>query len=202
MSFNISRYNLQPYNIPAVRRVKLKASVETNFKFSWTTIYWNLQGNVLERLISDNIVLDHGYLLHGSGAENFENDSASIAKIQLKENPNIIFSQEINISQIAHLSKVLTEKFTPNFKGYSVNIYLSKRISEVINQIKVNLSQIVHASGQVGEIFTETADVITLHEYICDLSGFALKPGQVLIVDAGTYNVTLDGENAIWLQKG
>ena len=52
-----------------------------------------------------------------------------------------------------------------------------------------------------GELVSQVATAITVEEILC-LINTTLQPGQKLIIDAGTYNVLIDGENAIYTQQG
>lgn len=70
-----------------------------------------------------------------------------------------------------------------------------------IVQSSARITQNVKLSAEGFELIGATASVASFEEKICILT-VTLRPGQRLIVDANTYNIWLNGENAIYIHSG
>ena len=199
-AYNLARFNLAQFNVQTsdANWATGAAKTEIGFSFAGTTNY--AIGSAAVRILAASLQLDRGRIASGAAAEQFSQEAeingffwpiaASCTEIDAELN----LSQEIDAAGIT-----LTE--------LEAEINLSQEIdaagagmAEFIGS--PNMSQIVMVGADGGVIFQATADVISLIAKICEFPGLVLQPGQTLVVDAGSYNVLLDGENAIHLQQG
>lgn len=198
-AFNQTRYNLGRYNINAGTMQWLESDVFVTFGFSFagTTLY--AKGNAAVR-IHGELELDPGRFAEGVTAAAFVNQSYINGYIWLTKTGSLTFTPELNLSQEAYIEgdalSELDAELNLSQEAYAEGDALSELDAEL------NLSQEAYVEGDAGEVFMQTADVISLSETICAFPDLVLKPGQTLIIDAGSYNVLLDGQNAIHLQQG
>ena len=199
-TFNQARYNLSKFNIEQSEQVWATGTSRTTFGFSFAgeTIYF--KGNAAVQFLADKMDLNPGRVFSGSAAETFMQQVNGIKYCILHSNVSTAFEADLNLSQEAHLTGITAETFeaAPNL---SQGAHLRGSSAESFDT-EPNWSIIVNASANAGEIFDATADVVSLANHICEFPGLKLKPGEELIIDANTYNVLLNGENAIYLQKG
>lgn len=111
-------------------------------------------------------------------------------------------TNEINASFETYLSMIFAETMNAEIL-LGQEIYLADPIEEVIDA-ETALGQNVWLNVAGYELVRESASLDLIHEYVCHIgtaeNPFTLKPGERLVIDASTYNVLLNGQNAIWYQ--
>lgn len=100
--------------------------------------------------------------------------------VNLKTAYEEVVTKDTSISQDVNLSV----EFTENITG---DLYITQDI--VLSEVPLN------------ELVTASVSVENIEESICYLD-ITLAPGQRLIIDSDQYNVYLDNENAVWIQRG
>lgn len=198
--YNLARYNLAKFNVVQADSIWAVGRARTTVAFSYAGITNLVIGNAAVRFDAEQMRLDPGRMIIGSTGMTFANQSKVNAYFWRQATAATVWSKEINLSQEAYIVGTESTTFDPKI-NLSQEAYVSGAESTTLDP-DVNLSQQAFVSGNAGEVFSQTADVIVLTESICSFPGLTLKPGQVLTIDAGSYNVLLDGENAIYLQEG
>lgn len=199
-AFNQIRYNLARYNIPSAQLILASGDARVSFVFKNAQQIYLAKGIAEVKINAESLKLDRGYIAAGSASENFTATSKVNGYFWINVNAQIFFGAAINLSQDILAIGPGTEEFQTAI-NLSQDIHAIGSAAEVYEP-EINYSQDIHATADIGEVFTSTSDVISLVERVCEFPGLVLKPGQVLIIDAGSYNVLLDGENAIHTQKG
>ncbi len=199
-AYNSARYNIAKFNVGQADSIWAVGNSKTTVGFSYAGITNLLKGNAVVRFDAEQMKLDPGRMITGSTGMTFANQSIANAYFWRHATAATIWSKQINLSHESYI--VAAESTTFDTKiNLSHESYVSGAESTTLDP-NINLSQQAFVSGNAGEVFSQTADVIVLTESICSFPGLTLKPGQVLTIDAGSYNVLLDGENAIYLQEG
>lgn len=137
------------------------------------------------------------------GAEYAENvNSTPITAIMLLQG----FEITENITADCYLTDDVNLKET-----YSENVLADFGISQDVNiavEFIENITGDLYLSQDVAvydlsmnELVTASVSVDVIEERICYLD-IVLEPGHKLVIDADTYNVYLDEENAVWVQRG
>ncbi len=199
-AYNNARYNLSRFNVNAGGAIWLEAESKVEFAFSFAGQTHICHGNSVVRIIGEKLILDRGRMAVGAGAEQFTAEAAANGYFWLKNDQRTYVSGEINLSQEVYIIASGTEIIEAEI-NLSQQVYTNGADVNTFDS-NANLSQIVSLAQDTGEVFTATADLTALTEYVCEFPGLTLKPGQTLIVDAGMYNILLDGENAVHLQRG
>lgn len=114
------------------------------------------------------------------GFEEVEGEIEITCEVKLKPNFSEIVTADVSIGQDVMIG---------NING-----------TEIVD-ISADLGQKINLSGEGLELVSASVSVDAFEEKVCVLT-LTLKPGQRLIVDANTYNVWLDGENAVYIQSG
>ena len=179
-AYNAARYNLAPFNVQASDAcwASGESKVTVGFSFAGTTNYAIGSTNV--RILADSLKLDRGRIASGSASEQVSQAAEINGYFWPVAVSESVMEAELNLSQIIDTAGA----------------------AAVRTEAELNLSQIVMIGADSGLVVQATADVISLVEHICEFPGLVLRPGQVLVIDAGSYDVLLDGENAIHLQRG
>lgn len=204
-AFNKGQFNLARYNVEVGGIYWLSGSAYATFRFSFAGETFYCRGNSRASFIADNLQLDRGRCTQGSAIENFGQNAYALGYFSFKANVYESFNREnLNLSQIAMLTTENgpIETLDQDAINLSQSAYIDGGAYETFDIEKCNLGQIIFESSDCGEVFASSADVISLSEYVCEFSGLTLKPGQVLVVDASSFNILLDGKNAIHLHKG
>lgn len=199
-AYNNARYNLSRFNVSAGGAIWLEAESKAEFSFSFAGQTHVAHGNSVVGFIGEKLILDRGRMVVGAGAEQFTADADVNGYFWLSKDCITYVSGAINLSQEAYVIGAGSEIAEAEI-NLSQQVYTSGADADTFDA-DVNLSQIVSLTQDIGEVFTATADITALTEYVCEFPGLTLKPGQTLIVDAGMYNILLDGENAVYLQRG
>ena len=212
--FNNLKFNLAPFNIEKTEGlVLLKGASITSFKFIFAGIDVFFHGNAAISITSNEPKIDKGRIFTGNTAVNFVSDSNVLGIFNLIGKIEAAFDADINLSQQAYANGSVEETIDAEtnisqeayMEGFSVESFdvTKTTYSESGDLITgIVLSQAVYENSDIGEVFQASADIVALSEIVCELPGLVLKPGQVLIIDSGSYNVLLDGDNAIHLQSG
>lgn len=199
-AFNQARYNLARYNVPASGQVYLEGAARVTFGFSFAGQTFYCTGNSLVRILAPALTIDKGQVFRGAAAELFAQQTYANGYCRIAVDAVEVFAQETNVSQIAYIDTDAAETIDAELN--LSQIAYADGSGETHLDTELNLSQIANLEADTGEVFFATADVISLIESVCEFPGLTLRPGQTLVVDAGTFNVLLDGENAIYLQSG
>lgn len=199
-AFNRSRFNLSRYNIESAGQIWLEGESQTTFGFAYKGQTVLCRGNSLSTFLG-NILVDSGRIFRGSSSVMFDKSTDVIGYFNLRSDVDTSVVAEINLSQIVEAAGTTVERFDGSI-NLSQIAWAEGATADSVDIDKMNLSQIAWTDADSGEVFAATVDVVSLAEYVCELSGLTLKPGQVLVIDAASFNVLLDGGNAIYLHKG
>lgn len=199
-AFNQARFNAARFNVQSaeVAWATGEAKVSVGFSFAGTTCYAIGSSNV--RVLASSLKLDRGRMASGGASEQFTKEAEINGYFWPDAASGTVFTGEINLSQIIEAAGAGKVEVLGDPNLSQIVKTAGSAAVEVLRDL--NLSQIVEAAADSGVIFSVSADVINQVEYVCEFPGLTLRPGQVLVIDAGSYNVLLDGENAIHMQQG
>lgn len=212
--FNNLKFNLAPFNIEKIEGlVWLEGASITSFKFIFAGLDVFFHGNAAISITSNEPKIDKGRMFTGNTAVNFVSDANVLGHFNLTGKSEAVFGAILNLSQQVYAQGSSEEIIDIDanlsqeayMEGFSVESFdvTKTTYSESGDLITgIVLSQAIYENANIGEVFQASADIIALSEIVCELPGVILKPGQVLIIDSGSYNVLLDGDNAIHLQSG
>ena len=198
-AYNSARFNLAKYNLNSGNEVWAESNAIVSFGFSFAGETVFVSGYSSSKF-SGEMEIDKGHVFEGEAELSFSNRSEATGELVMSGKGYCIFDSETEASQRAWIEANETILFDPDIILSQIAYAEGNEIDQFV--LEDNISQIVHAEGVSGEVFTQVADVISLSETVCAFPDLVLLPGQVLIVDSGSYNVLLDGENAIHLQHG
>lgn len=200
MAFNLAQFDLTSFNIDVGNTRYIRAlGVETVSSSigSALQIYARAIGN--ER-VNETANGAAGRFVKAKGTE-------TIAEAVMNGQLSIILypkfyetvSQETDIVAEIYSPSIFTETITADTTLGS-NIYAYPIFSEEIDAVTA-IGADIYPSAEGFELVSESASLEALELKTCTLT-VTLKPGQRLIVDSSTYNILLDGENAIEIQSG
>lgn len=201
MAFNLAKYNINPFNVAGDRvRWYNATGAESVLALigSALEVYPDAIGN--EKVNCSISGLPTHYI---RGSEGDETVLASISAGQL----SIMLSAAM-AETITNTSAVVA-RITPYPIGtetvetdiiLSAEAYLTVTPSETIIA-DTELGGIASLTAEGYELISESASLEIVDFKTCVLT-VALEPGQKLIIDADSYTVLLDGENAIEIQSG
>lgn len=200
MAFNLAQYNLNPFNVQGghVKWIKALGSETVNaFIGSALQIFASGIGN--ER-VSSQIAGEPTKFFRAKGTETVSEAVADATPTVLL---NLFYREfvnaEIDLSAEITPPVIMSEAVTA--EAYlSTDIYPTAGMAESVNADTM-LGANVYLSPEGFELISESASLEVIDEKVCVLTT-TLKPGQRIIVDAETYTVLLDGENAIEIQSG
>lgn len=200
MAFNLAQFNLNPFNVQGghVKWIKASGSETVNaFIGSALQIYASAIGN--ER-VSEIIAGEPTKFIRAIGAETV---GELVANGQLTVLLYPTFGEavgaEIDLSAEIMPSAVMGEVVEAETELGS-DIYPVVTGSETVDADTV-LGAKIYPTAEGFELVSESASLDIIDEKVCLLKT-TLKPGHRIIVDADTYTVLLDGENAIEIQSG
>lgn len=201
-AFNKARFNLARYNVEVSGAVWMTGSAAASFTFKFAGQTFYCYGNSNVSFISGDMRLDTGRFTSGSAVETFDQASDVLGYFKLTAGAaETIDMETLNLSQIAMLTAAAEETAAAE-SNLSQIVNANGSVSETLDIEKCSLSQIIFDAADGGEVFVATVDIVAQTEYTCEFPGLTLKPGQTLVIDASTFNVLLDNQNAIYLQKG
>ena len=201
MAFNLAKYNINPFNVAGDRARWFNAiGAESVLALigSALEVYPDAIGN--EKVSCEISGLPTHYV---SGSEGDETVLASISAGQLSIMLSAAMAETITASSavVARITPypIGTETVEADILlGADANLFVTA--SEVIDA-DTELGGIASLTAEGYELISESASLEIVDFKTCVLT-VALDPGQKLIIDADSYTVLLDGENAIEIQSG
>ena len=200
MAFNLTPFNLTPFNVKAekVRYLSVSFSEEIDAVIgSALNFYPTAIGN--ER-VDETIAIEKGMFISADGTE-------TISEEVIEGQQTVIlfphFSEEVTeeISLSAEIMPFVTGNELVNCSGaIGANFYATAEGNEDIDA-DTSLGANFYTTADGYELVSESASLENIETKTCVLT-LTLKPSQVLIIDANTYNVLLDNQNAIEVQSG
>lgn len=200
MAFNLSRYNLQPYNAGGskVFWLKVAASEKVNAQIGTGTLTF-LQCNGFEQ-VSASSNGTQGRFIKGRFSEVV---TELITEAQMSVLLDAIADEAITgeVEQAAEIRPaILSRENVTAISEIGSNIYLDGDVAEEV-QPAVILGSKIYPAAEMYELVDAAASLLALDTRVCIINT-TLRPGQRLIIDAATYNVLLDSKNAIHLHSG
>ena len=200
-SFNHIRFNLAKYNIEPAGEIwigihyaeRIDALIATSEKS-----YLDAAG--YESIRIERATADTGHILHSEGLEYIRAHLYGSVFFKASGSESVFI--ESRISQLAWMKIHPSE--TILHSGYiSANNWMYLKALETIDtdDVQFAIGQLFYETGESSEVVDASVSAVALDEIICELA-VTLRPGQVLVIDAGNYNVLVDGQNAIHIQNG
>lgn len=202
MAFNSSRFNLTPFNRLGIESGEIWLTVEGRERITATVglaviIYPSVVGN--ERVTASSYGMPTRFAA-GSGSETVSTES--ITALQYLWCSGIWTEQVDSDTVISANSMMRTNaaEIISGSAGLGRFCYLTSEVSEIVGSSAL-LGQNIYAESEVFELVSSTSSVNTFEEKTCSLN-LTLRPGQILVINSENYSVTLDGQNAIYVQSG
>lgn len=202
MGFNRSSFNRTPFNIPSGSNAILaKAQGFEDIDCSIGSAL-DFRGNAkgYERVNAETVGFS-GWIKTAKGTETVSElvatgDMYVLAKVAGAEtvDSEILLSADV-FPTIAGLEEVTANCLL------SADIVTGVTGAETVDADTILGADILGGLVSGYEFVDESASLENLDTKVCYLT-VTLQPNQVLIIDANTYNVLLDGENAIEVQSG
>lgn len=204
MAYNLAQYNLTAFN--AASKVKwlmtrftedVDISIGADNNTYLNTIYNERVDKQVDGLICKYITSE--------GAETVaEIVSDMIAVIWMQTSYTETVDTEVEPSAEVYLTSLYTEQVNEN-TYLSQDIYLNTQYDEsVSNSAHLGLNLYLETEGY--ELISESASLVAIDEKFCYIGTaekpFTLKPGERLVIDAGTYNLLKNGANIIEYHSG
>jgi hypothetical protein len=201
MAFNLAKYNINPFNTAGDRARWYNATgAETVMALvgSALEIYPYAIGN--ENVRSSLSGLPTHFV---SGTEGYETVLAEVGGGQTSIMLESLLRETVTGSAdvVANIMPypVGTEAVTAE-TSLGAEISLTQNGTEAVTA-DTSLGADISVSAEGFELISESASLEIVDMIICSLN-VALAPGQKLVIDADSYTVLLDGENAIEIQSG
>ena len=201
MAFNLAKYNLNPYNVQGghVKWIRADGSETVNaFIGSALQIYVSAIGN--ERVDESTV----GAPTLFATAKGFETVSELVAKGQPTVLLYPIYLESVNAEIDLDAEITPYPAFVENVGSEIIlgaDAYLNAELVENIGA-ETSLGANIYPQNLEGfELISESASLDIIDTLTCLLTT-TLAPGQQIIIDADSYTVLLDGENAIDIQSG
>lgn len=206
MAYNASQFNQTHFNVQHKDQRYLRC-VGTEIVTS--AIGTNLQvfasGAGNER-VTANILGARGRFTVGTGSEKVTEQAtrgimmAWIMPVGVENVQKDIVTNSINRPTASGSEEVTISDLV---LGQYINLY--PELSEEVNA-EAWIAQVTKPDAEGFELVSEATNIEAIDTRICYIGSasepFTLKPGQRLVVDAKTYNILLNGNNAIWTQSG
>ena len=200
MAFNLAQFNINPFNVAAgdVRYISAIGQEYISSAIgSAMYIFANAYGN---ECVSVEIDGASGRFIEVSGTETV---SEAVTKGQLtiliypEFQENVYASSDIAaiITPDAVGEEVVESDIVQNARAYLIAPMLEEVTADTA------LGAYITPTAEGYELVAESASLVVLDTKTCMLT-VTLAPGQQIIIDADSYTVLLDGENAIQLQSG
>lgn len=204
MAYNLAQYNLTAFN--AASKVKwlmtrftenVDISIGADNNTYLNTIYNERVDKQVDGLICKYITSE--------GIETVDEIvSDMIAVIWMQTSYTETVDTEVEPSAEVYLTTINTEQVNNN-TYLSQDIYLNTQYEEsVSNSAHLGLNLYLETEGY--ELISESASLVAIDEKFCYIGTagkpFTLKPGERLVIDAGTYNLLLNGANIIEYHSG
>lgn len=205
-AFNNARYNLSPFNYKTEQIKWLEIDFAENVRFisaTSETRFLQFEGN--EFIQSNNLQGARGYIKPAETAvETISKQLTAYSYFKFSFNENISIDNSLNASQYAFPYADGEETIKCSVLESSYNLF-SLEYEESINPGEgdnFHLSQLLYSDSEGTEVVDGNTSVEAYDEYVCDLSEIILQPGEVIVIDAGNYDVLLNKQNAIHYQSG
>lgn len=200
MAFNLSKYNLQPFNAGGqrVRWIAAAASEKVTAQIGTGTLTY-ISCSSSEQVSSNaNGAQGRFFKAHITEVISELVEEAQMS-VLVDAIANEIVSSEAE--QAAEIRPVVVSREAVNAEAeLGSNSYLAAAAEETIHPDLI-LGSNIYPMPEMYELVDGAASLISLDTRVCVINT-TLKPGQRLIIDANTYNVLLDSENAIHLHSG
>ena len=202
MAFNLARYDLTAYNIGGQPTLYLAAQgaekVTTSIGFS-SDIFLSLIGSEqVNRSISG---LPCHFIEGSSGLETVDELVAEGETFVILAPKFVETITTDGVTQAADIMpEAIGQEIIDEACTFAGNITVSAYGAEKVNK-NCKIGAVNNLSAEGYELVSESASVVVLDIRTCQLK-CTLKPGDRLVIDASTYTVLLNGENAIELQSG
>ena len=200
-SFNQIRFNLAKYNIEPAAEIwiginyaeRIDALIATSEKS-----YLDAAG--YENIRIERATADSGRMLHSAGQETV--GSQLRGSVFFKAAGSESVTVDNRISQLAWMKIHPSETILHGGYISAINwMYLKASETVDTDDVQFAIGQLFYETGESSEVVDASVSAVALDEIICELA-VTLRPGQVIVIDAGNYNVLVDGQNAIHIQNG
>lgn len=213
MAFNVqSSFNKLPFNVEATEAVISIAPVLTERvtatagTASIISLYYTTLNERVTAVSDGNLTYMVTPVLSEAVSAEVSNVLGSITLFPSEYVETV--QPDVELSADIKLDRLLAETIDSSSKilvAFNVHSIMDTVVSQKSagHQAKIKLYDL-----SVAEEVNASAELISLDTKVCRIgtgSGatrLTLKPGEVLIIDANTYNVLYNGNNAIWLQSG
>lgn len=205
MAFDLSRYNLTAFNASSnVRYMQMVFEEEVTTVMGVNTdIYPRVYYN--ERV---DEAIDGAPCRYLDGIDGSETVSEEVTEVIAIHYLTVSGTEDVTKELYASSETYLTLEGSESVAAETAlgqKLCLTNDMSENVNA-STRLGQKLCLDVAGYELISESASLDIIHEKVCYIgtsaNRFTLRPGQKLIIDASTYNVLLDGQNAIWYQSG
>lgn len=205
-AFNNARYNLSEFNRQAEDAIWIVASLVEKVNFvaaTSETRYTQFEGN---EVVQNDVKGAKGLIKPVNGAEEKVTCQAVACSFFIFSfEEKIETASRFEISFHAFMNFEMLEKADCLILESACN-WLYPDISENVVSAYENgffpWSQFFYSGSEGIEIIDGNLSVEAYDEYICNLSDITLRPGDVLVIDSGNYDIWLNKENAIYYQSG
>lgn len=205
-AFNNARYNLTPFNHKTEEIKWLTFAFAEKVGFISTTSearFLQFDGN--EFVQGSNFQCARGYIKQAENAvETISSQLTAYPYFKFSLNENVSIDNSFSASQHAFPASDGEESIKCSILESSYNMFhleLDESVDRGENE-DFHLSQFFYAGNEGNEVIDANTSVEAYDEYICDLSGIVLQPGEVIVIDAGNYDILLNNQNAIHYQNG
>lgn len=200
MAFNHAKFNRNPFNTPGelLRWLKVTGVEQVDTSIGSALNYYALAiGN--ERV---NKAID-GVKAYFTAATFSETISENVSEVQLSV---ILYPTfEENVTE----ETTIAAEIYPDISGFEeiTNVLVSNvnlcLVSDLTEEVNANIASGVelYISADGYELVSESASLENITTKVCVLNA-TLQPGEILIIDANTYNVLLNQQNAIDIHSG
>lgn len=199
--YNLNGFNRAPYNTQPELNVNWLSSIfSEKVTGSTGTAFENYMSSTFnERITAASTVIPARY---GTAAAS-EAVTAAVTVVRVIMMPAASITESVDAvtaaSQIVRMTSGLQELITGAVEG-ARDISLDADLAEAVTAA-VAIGKNVHTHSEGFELVSAVSGVEALSEYTGELA-ITLQPGQRLIIDAGNYNVLLDGVNMIHTYTG
>lgn len=200
MAFNLARYNINPFNVAAGSTRWMNAAGNEYVRASVGSalqIYAEAYGN--ERVDEEITGIPIRYVT-AVGRENVD-ESAMGSQPTILLYPNFIE----NVSAVTDVMARIMPRvnFVETLEASAIpgsDVFFSANFVEEIDQ-ETSIGGNTYISAEGFELISESASLEVIDTKACVLTT-TLRPGERIVIDADSYTVLLNGENAIEIQSG
>ena len=204
MAYNLAQFNLTSFNAGSKVKWISARFAESVFATIGATndTYLNIICNERVDKSIDGAVCK---FIPASGAEAVDElVSGMISVIWVQPKSTEIVDAEVLPSAEVFLTMEFNEEIIADVL-LSQEAFLDTQFAEDI-EADTSLGVNLYLETAGYELISESASVVAIEETICYIgtpnNPFTLKPGERLVIDAGTYNLLLNGENIIEYHSG